>query len=166
MRWTWSTSQRGSSPSVSLSAWKTRATSPTSRRWPPCYDLNMEIIIWWVSEDAQNIFTCSHSLRGSWLSFQVLNLSEWRSELSKLNHKVQTPPKPSPNTHWHVFLAYGSRKCLTFWLYLHQVLEFGWPDLHAPALDKICSMCKAIDTWLNGDSRNVVVLHNKVRKAC
>lgn len=50
-----------------------------------------------------------------------------------------------------------------FWFHLRQVLEFGWPDLHAPALDKICSMCKAIDTWLNGDSRNVVVLYNKVR---
>lgn len=45
-----------------------------------------------------------------------------------------------------------------------QVLEFGWPDHHAPALDKICSMCKAIDTWLNGDPHNVVVLHNKVKK--
>ncbi|XP_061686587.1 tensin-1 isoform X1 [Syngnathoides biaculeatus] len=42
-----------------------------------------------------------------------------------------------------------------------KVLEFGWPDNHAPALDKICSMCKAIDTWLNGDPHNVVVLHNK-----
>ncbi|MEQ2200022.1 hypothetical protein XENOCAPTIV_020086 [Xenoophorus captivus] len=42
------------------------------------------------------------------------------------------------------------------------VLEFGWPDHHAPALDKICSMCKAIDTWLSGDQRNVVLLHNKV----
>uniref|UniRef100_A0A3Q3XC03 Tensin 1 n=1 Tax=Mola mola TaxID=94237 RepID=A0A3Q3XC03_MOLML len=60
--------------------------------------------------------------------YLVLNLSEQRNDLSKLNHKV---------------------------------LEFGWPDLHAPALDKICSMCKAIDTWLNGDPRNVVVLHNK-----
>lgn len=43
-----------------------------------------------------------------------------------------------------------------------QVVEFGWPDHHAPALDKICSMCKTIDTWLSGDPRNVVVLHNKV----
>ncbi|XP_041821790.1 tensin isoform X1 [Chelmon rostratus] len=60
--------------------------------------------------------------------YLVLNLSEWRNDLSKLNPKV---------------------------------LEFGWPDQHAPALDKICSMCKAIDTWLNGDPRNVVVLHNK-----
>ncbi|XP_065807840.1 tensin-1 isoform X4 [Labrus bergylta] len=60
--------------------------------------------------------------------YLMLNLSEWRSDLSNLNPKV---------------------------------LEFGWPDHHAPALDKICSMCKAIDTWLNGDPRNVVVLHNK-----
>uniref|UniRef100_A0A4W6F4U4 Uncharacterized protein n=1 Tax=Lates calcarifer TaxID=8187 RepID=A0A4W6F4U4_LATCA len=57
--------------------------------------------------------------------YLMLNLSERRNDLSKLNHK------------------------------------FGWPDHHAPALDKICSMCKAIDTWLNGDARNVVVLHNK-----
>ncbi|KAL7370193.1 hypothetical protein ABVT39_021801 [Epinephelus coioides] len=60
--------------------------------------------------------------------YLILNLSDWRTDLSKLNPKV---------------------------------LEFGWPDHHAPALDKICSMCKAIDTWLNGDARNVVVLHNK-----
>ncbi|XP_054915048.1 tensin-1 isoform X6 [Poeciliopsis prolifica] len=43
----------------------------------------------------------------------------------------------------------------------HKVLEFGWPDHHAPALDKICSLCKAMDTWLSGDQRNVVLLHNK-----
>uniref|UniRef100_A0A3B3VQI8 Tensin 1 n=1 Tax=Poecilia latipinna TaxID=48699 RepID=A0A3B3VQI8_9TELE len=60
--------------------------------------------------------------------YLVLNLSEQRNDLTKLNHKV---------------------------------LEFGWPDHHAPALDKICSMCKAMDTWLSGDQRNVVLLHNK-----
>ncbi|KAM4601702.1 tensin-1-like [Polymixia lowei] len=60
--------------------------------------------------------------------YLMLNLSERRSDIVKLNHKV---------------------------------LDFGWPDHHAPALDVICSMCKAMDTWLNGDPRNVVVLHNK-----
>ena len=44
-----------------------------------------------------------------------------------------------------------------------QVLNFGWPDHHAPALDKICSICKAMDTWLSADNHNVVVIHNKVR---
>ncbi|XP_027446553.1 tensin-1 isoform X6 [Zalophus californianus] len=42
-----------------------------------------------------------------------------------------------------------------------KVLEFGWPDLHTPALEKICSVCKAMDTWLNADPHNIVVLHNK-----
>uniref|UniRef100_A0A672R2A8 Tensin 1b n=1 Tax=Sinocyclocheilus grahami TaxID=75366 RepID=A0A672R2A8_SINGR len=42
-----------------------------------------------------------------------------------------------------------------------RVLDFGWPDHHAPSLDKICSICKAMDTWLNADPHNVVVLHNK-----
>lgn len=43
-----------------------------------------------------------------------------------------------------------------------QVLDFGWPDMHTPALEKICSICKAMDTWLNATPHNVVVLHNKV----
>uniref|UniRef100_A0A8C6JUJ2 Uncharacterized protein n=1 Tax=Melopsittacus undulatus TaxID=13146 RepID=A0A8C6JUJ2_MELUD len=42
-----------------------------------------------------------------------------------------------------------------------QVLDFGWPDLHTPALEKICSICKAMDTWLNAVPHNAVVLHNK-----
>ncbi|KFO55064.1 Tensin, partial [Corvus brachyrhynchos] len=42
-----------------------------------------------------------------------------------------------------------------------QVLDFGWPDMHTPALEKICSICKAMDTWLNAATHNVVVLHNK-----
>ncbi|XP_067385564.1 tensin-1 isoform X5 [Emydura macquarii macquarii] len=42
-----------------------------------------------------------------------------------------------------------------------KVLDFGWPDLHTPALEKICSVCKAMDTWLSAEPRNVVVLHNK-----
>ncbi|CAM4614585.1 unnamed protein product [Lepidochelys olivacea] len=42
-----------------------------------------------------------------------------------------------------------------------KVLDFGWPDLHTPALEKICSVCKAMDTWLSAEPHNVVVLHNK-----
>ena len=44
-----------------------------------------------------------------------------------------------------------------------QVHDFGWPDLHAPPLDKICAMCKAMETWLTSDPQHVVVLHCKVR---
>ncbi|OCT60951.1 tensin isoform X5 [Xenopus laevis] len=42
-----------------------------------------------------------------------------------------------------------------------KVLDFGWPDLHAPALENVCSICKAMDTWLNANPHNVVVIHNK-----
>ncbi|KAM4560094.1 tensin-1 isoform 2-T2 [Odontesthes bonariensis] len=78
------------------------------------------------STNLKEVATMLRSKHGE--HYLVLNLSEWRSDLSQLNHKV---------------------------------LEFGWPDHHAPALDKICSMCKAIDMWLSGDPHNVVVLHNK-----
>ncbi|XP_066440315.1 tensin-2 isoform X2 [Eleutherodactylus coqui] len=42
-----------------------------------------------------------------------------------------------------------------------KVQEFFWPDCHAPPLDAICSICKAIEAWLNSDPQHVVVLHCK-----
>uniref|UniRef100_A0A8C9SXX6 Tensin 1 n=1 Tax=Scleropages formosus TaxID=113540 RepID=A0A8C9SXX6_SCLFO len=43
-----------------------------------------------------------------------------------------------------------------------KVLHFGWPEHHAPPLDDICGICKAVDVWLSAEPRNVVLLHNKV----
>uniref|UniRef100_A0AAY5EUM1 Phosphatase tensin-type domain-containing protein n=1 Tax=Electrophorus electricus TaxID=8005 RepID=A0AAY5EUM1_ELEEL len=60
--------------------------------------------------------------------FMVINLSEKRHDICRLNPKVE---------------------------------EFGWPDLHAPPLDKICSVCKSMERWLNSDPHNVIVLHCK-----
>ncbi|CAB1330219.1 unnamed protein product, partial [Coregonus sp. 'balchen'] len=45
-----------------------------------------------------------------------------------------------------------------------KVHDFGWPDFHAPPLDKICAMCKAMETWLTSDPQHVVVLHCKGNK--
>lgn len=45
---------------------------------------------------------------------------------------------------------------------LSQVQDFGWPELHAPPLDKLCSICKAMETWLSADPQHVVVLYCKV----
>ncbi|XP_018422974.1 PREDICTED: tensin-2 [Nanorana parkeri] len=42
-----------------------------------------------------------------------------------------------------------------------KVQDFFWPDCHAPPLDVICSICKAIEAWLNSDPQHVVVLHCK-----
>nr|AAI33086.1 Zgc:158345 protein [Danio rerio] len=40
-----------------------------------------------------------------------------------------------------------------------KTLDTGWPDLHAPPLDKICTICKAVENWLNADPLHVVVIH-------
>ncbi|CAL8366966.1 unnamed protein product [Boreogadus saida] len=40
-----------------------------------------------------------------------------------------------------------------------KTLDTGWPDLHAPPLDKICTICKAMEGWLNTDPLHVVVIH-------
>ncbi|XP_070759563.1 tensin-2-like [Enoplosus armatus] len=63
--------------------------------------------------------------------FLLLNLSEKRHDITRLNPKVQ---------------------------------DYGWPDLHAPPLDRICAVCKAMETWLISDPHNVVVLHCKGNK--
>uniref|UniRef100_A0A8C7ZA43 Tensin 2b n=1 Tax=Oryzias sinensis TaxID=183150 RepID=A0A8C7ZA43_9TELE len=61
-------------------------------------------------------------------NFLLLNLSENRNDITRLNPKVQ---------------------------------DHGWPDLHAPPLERICAICKAMETWLTSDLQNVVVLHCK-----
>ncbi|XP_028432042.1 tensin-2 isoform X1 [Perca flavescens] len=63
--------------------------------------------------------------------FLLLNLSEKRHDITRLNPKVQ---------------------------------DYGWPDVHAPPLDRICAVCKAMETWLTSDPHNVVVLHCKGHK--
>uniref|UniRef100_A0A8D1MIH6 Tensin 3 n=1 Tax=Sus scrofa TaxID=9823 RepID=A0A8D1MIH6_PIG len=40
-----------------------------------------------------------------------------------------------------------------------QTLDVGWPELHAPPLDKVCTICKAQEAWLNSDPQHVVVIH-------
>ena len=43
-----------------------------------------------------------------------------------------------------------------------QTLDVGWPELHAPPLDKVCTICKAQESWLNSDPQHVVVIHCRV----
>ncbi|XP_063215001.1 tensin-2-like [Chroicocephalus ridibundus] len=45
-----------------------------------------------------------------------------------------------------------------------KVQDFGWPDLHAPPLDKLCSICKAMEGWLRAHPQHVAVLHCKGSK--
>ncbi|MFT7801144.1 tensin-2-like [Arapaima gigas] len=42
-----------------------------------------------------------------------------------------------------------------------KVIDFGWPDFHAPHLDKISAICRAMENWLASDPQHVVVLSCK-----
>ncbi|XP_061429499.1 tensin-3-like isoform X4 [Lethenteron reissneri] len=46
-----------------------------------------------------------------------------------------------------------------------QVLEFCWPGLHAPQLDTLCRVCKAMESWLAAHPSHVVVLHCQGNKS-
>ncbi|CAN2389594.1 C2 domain of PTEN tumour-suppressor protein, partial [Pristimantis euphronides] len=54
-----------------------------------------------------------------------------------------------------------SEKCCELSKLNTKVMDVGWPDLHAPPLDKMCTICKAMESWLNSDPLHVVVIHGR-----
>ena len=80
---------------------------------------------------------------------QILNISEKRNILNRYNKKV------------------GELACMGWIMHeygvflLFQVQDFGWPQRLAPPLERLCGVCKAIDSWLNADPRHVAVIHSK-----
>ncbi|XP_018333185.1 tensin [Agrilus planipennis] len=44
------------------------------------------------------------------------------------------------------------------------VKEMGWPAKLAPPLERICSICKEIESWLSGDKHRIAVLHARGSK--
>lgn len=52
-----------------------------------------------------------------------------------------------------------SEKCYELSRLNTKVMDMGWPELHAPPLDKMCSICKAMESWMNSDPLHVVVIH-------
>nr|XP_033334106.1 tensin-3 isoform X6 [Megalopta genalis] len=42
--------------------------------------------------------------------------------------------------------------------------EEGWPQGLAPSLERLCALCKELDSWLNGAPNRVVVLHARGSK--
>ncbi|XP_059584543.1 tensin-3 isoform X5 [Alligator mississippiensis] len=79
-------------------------------------------------------------------NYLVLNLSEKRYDLAKLNPKNW----PFLVIHFHFNVSLFQQKI---------IMDVGWPDLHAPPLDKLCTICKAMESWLNSDPQHVVVIH-------
>ncbi|KAL1496975.1 hypothetical protein ABEB36_008015 [Hypothenemus hampei] len=44
------------------------------------------------------------------------------------------------------------------------VKEVGWPSNLAPPLERLCSVCKEIDSWLSKDCHRIAVLHSRGSK--
>lgn len=90
-------------------------------------------------------------------------------QVSKVLRLLWTTKRPTlPQTHIHpvpfpsISLGCGPHSQFHPCTPLTQVQDFGWPELHAPPLDKLCSICKAMETWLSADPQHVVVLYCKV----
>lgn len=49
----------------------------------------------------------------------------------------------------------------TLYMYICQVLDFGWPDHLAPSLERLSSVCRSMKAWLDTDPQHVVVVHCK-----
>ena len=45
-----------------------------------------------------------------------------------------------------------------------RVLDVGWQDQLAPPLERLCSVCRALDSWLQADPQHVAVLHSKYKQ--
>ncbi|XP_067001379.2 tensin-3 isoform X3 [Anabrus simplex] len=45
-----------------------------------------------------------------------------------------------------------------------RVRELGWSADLAPPLERLCNVCKVIDSWLSGDSHRIAVLHARGSK--
>lgn len=46
-------------------------------------------------------------------------------------------------------------------VFKNQVLDFGWPDHHAPLMNMLCCIVKTMDGWLREDPNHVIVCHCK-----
>ncbi|XP_074230916.1 tensin-2 isoform X11 [Camelus bactrianus] len=140
----------------SLNHSKQRSTLPRSFSLDPLMERRWDLDLTYVTErilaaafparpDEQrhrgHLRELAHVLQSKHLDkYLLFNLSEKRHDLTRLNPKPQFHP------------------CT------RQVQDFGWPELHAPPLDKLCSICKAMETWLSADPQHVVVLYCKGSK--
>ncbi|KAH6939238.1 hypothetical protein HPB50_016557 [Hyalomma asiaticum] len=105
--------------------------------------------------------------------YTVFNLSEKRHDLARLNSQrnkgigrdQETPdaadsllfliaPSASPHALSKLLACFNA-----------QIVEFGWPAHLSPPLERLCAICKSLDSWFHADSQNVAILHSKASAA-
>ncbi|XP_064475159.1 tensin-1-like isoform X4 [Ornithodoros turicata] len=81
--------------------------------------------------------------------------STYRNNLKEVTHMLRT----KHGSKYMVFNLSERRHDLS--KLNSQVMEFGWPAHLSPPLERLCSICKSLDSWFRTDSQNVAVLHSK-----
>lgn len=80
---------------------------------------------------------------------------KYRTHVKSMIHKLRSNHKDN----YSLFNLGEKRYDLT--KLSSNIVQVGWPNHHSPSLEKLCSICKSIEAWLNSSSKNVVVLHSK-----
>lgn len=105
-------------------------------------------------------------------NFLIINLSERPYDYSKFNNQVRPAVTTTRRRHWLPRTSRTLTVCanvvgtLACPALASQVMEFGFPDHHAPPLDVLWAVCHCMDAWLSLDERNVAVVHCKAGKVC
>ncbi|XP_051865704.1 tensin-2-like isoform X4 [Pristis pectinata] len=131
----------------SLKSASQRNTLPRSFSVDHVMERNYDFDLTYITERIISVFFPS-----------VLEEQRYRSNLKEVAHMLKSK-------HGDNYLLFNlSEKRQDISRLNPKVQDFGWPDLHAPPLDKICAICKAMEMWLNSDPHHVVVLHCKGNK--
>ncbi|XP_072105907.1 tensin-2-like isoform X3 [Mobula birostris] len=131
----------------SLKSSNQRSTLPRSFSVDHVMERNYDFDLTYITERIISVFFPS-----------VLEEQRYRSNLKEVAHMLKSK-------HGDNYLLFNlSEKRQDISRLNPKVQDFGWPDLHAPPLDKICAICKAMEMWLNSDPHHVVVLHCKGNK--
>jgi protein-tyrosine phosphatase len=59
----------------------------------------------------------------------------------------------------HYMIWNLSERTYDYSLFNNQIMTFGWPDHHAPALNYLFKILSSLDSWLKADPLNVGVVH-------
>ncbi|XP_075683119.1 tensin-3 isoform X1 [Rhinoderma darwinii] len=109
----------------------------------------------------ERIMEEGYELDLTFITERIISMSfpKCRSDETYL-HDLQDVTRMLKSKHGDNYLVLNlSERCYDLSKLNTKVMDVGWPDLHAPPLDKMCTICKAMESWMNSDPLHVVVIH-------
>jgi hypothetical protein len=116
------------------------------------------------------LHTCSYPILSCVSRYVKVSHSESRVSVRAVSPYVQIshseplvsvragiPLRTNPFLHLQVFNLSEPRRVTRS--HHERVRELGWPADLAPPLERLCSVCKDIESWLSEDSHRIAVIH-------